>query len=259
MEQAESGGIRPLIAKTYEYLTGTWPGRGLLLLGIVGAAAGIWLAWWLISPLFLSGERADEMLISAPDPMTGQMPGGMDTPAPGGMETPAPGSMDTSTPSTDTSMPATGEQPPSSGGPVLIRTGEFNQIDRSHSGHGLANIYRLEDGSHVLQLEDAPGDTRTFSNSNGPAGEEVDGWEVSNGPQLAVYLSATLNNDSTRIPREERDTREEWVSLRSLGGVTSGTLSIPLPDDIDIDDYNSVVIWCVPFSVNFSSAALSTP
>lgn len=222
------------VTRFIEFLLTTWPGRGLLVLGLAGAGFGLWLAWFLISPLFLTGEQVNEELINAPT---------MEMPAPGG--TGGAG---------ETSMPAEGVVPPMSGDdPVLVLTGEFNQIDRFHYGHGLANIYRLPDGSHVLQLEDAPGDVRAFRSAHGEMGEEVDGWEISPGPQLAVYLSANTDFSSTSSRLGES------VSVRSLGGVTSGELSITLPDDLDIDDYRSVVIWCVPFGVNFTGATLSAP
>ena len=60
----------------------------------------------------------------------------------------------------DESMPGTE--------PTAVLTGQFEGADSAHSGSGTATVYELADGSRVLRFED---------------------FEVTNGPDLRVYLA----------------------------------------------------------------------
>ncbi len=113
-------------------------------------------------------------------------------------------------------------------GPIPLSMGTFTGADEFHQGKGLATIYRLEDGSHVLRLED---------------------FEVTNGPDLHVLLVPSNNP-------VDRDDIEGYVDLGSLKG-NIGNQNYGLPLDIDPDAFGSVVIYCQPFHVLFSAASLS--
>jgi len=89
-------------------------------------------------------------------------------------------------------------------------------------GSGTATIYQLDDGSHVLRLED---------------------FEVTNGPDLHVFL----------IPQD--GSMDGSVDLGSLKG-NIGDQNYELPVGVDITQFGSVMIYCVPFSVTFATAAL---
>jgi hypothetical protein len=112
--------------------------------------------------------------------------------------------------------------------PVSLLTGEFRDADSSHLGSGTATIYELEDGSVVLRFED---------------------FEVTNGPDLHVYLVPNDNPTSS-------DDLGGYVDLGSLKG-NIGDQNYEVPDGVDISDFGSVVIYCVPFHVFFSIAPLS--
>lgn len=112
----------------------------------------------------------------------------------------------------------------------VLKTGQFTDADRVHQGAGQAAFVRQPDGTVELQLTD---------------------FEVTNGPDLKVYLSAHAD------PASASDvTGNEWVSLGTLKG-NVGDQSYTLPADLDPATFNSVVIWCEAFGVLFSPAALS--
>ena len=93
--------------------------------------------------------------------------------------------------------------------------------DGIHDAGGRAYTIPLEDGSTVLRLED---------------------FYSTNGPGLRVYLAT--------------DTRAS--DYQSLGDLKAnrGNQNYEIPDGVDLEKYNHVLIWCEPFSVLFGSAAL---
>lgn len=130
------------------------------------------------------------------------------------------GSGDTST----TTATSTTEPPAA---PITLLTGEFRDADSSHQGTGTATIYELEDGSTLLRFEE---------------------FEVTNGPDLHVYL----------VPHEDPTSSGDltgYVDLGSLKG-NIGDQNYEIPDGVDISEFGSVVIYCVPFHVFFSIASL---
>ena len=109
---------------------------------------------------------------------------------------------------------------------VSLKTGSFRDEDRLHKGSGQATLYRLEDLSHVLRLEDL---------------------NVTNGPDLHVLLM---------VDPEGRDKDRGYLDLGKLKG-NIGNQNYPVPDGIDISEYNAVMIYCEPFHVIFSTAPLN--
>ncbi len=113
--------------------------------------------------------------------------------------------------------------------PTAIKSGEFRDRDAIHRGSGQAIIYRGSDGSHLLRLENL---------------------NVTNGPDLHVILT----------PRRDPDNRAEvmapgHVNLGQLKG-NRGNQNYPIPDSVDAEAQWSAVIYCMPFHVIFSVAAL---
>jgi electron transfer DM13 len=110
-----------------------------------------------------------------------------------------------------------------------IASGEFAGADAAHKGRGKAEILQTASGAFVLRLSE---------------------FEVTNGPDLEVYLSAAKN------PGKASDVLDaQFVSLGRLKG-NIGDQNYILPGDIDITNFGSVVIWCKQFSVLFASAGL---
>lgn len=94
--------------------------------------------------------------------------------------------------------------------------------DGIHDAGGSAYTISLGDGSSVLRLED---------------------FYSTNGPGLRVYLAT--------------DTKAtEYMSLGDLKA-NRGNQNYEIPEGLDLEKYNHVLIWCEPFSVLFGSAELS--
>ncbi len=67
-----------------------------------------------------------------------------------------------------------------------------------------------------------------------------------NGPDLNVYLTSAADGFG-----------DEYVDLGDLKG-NIGSQNYEIPADVDLDLYDTVVIWCVRFGVGFGSAELLT-
>jgi hypothetical protein len=136
----------------------------------------------------------------------------------------------TTTPSggTDTNVPtastttSTSVEPPSE--PRAISKGEFYGID--HSASGTATIYEL-DGSYVLRLED--------------------NTDIQNGPDLYVWLLSSADYEGSPT---------DFIDLGTLKGNVGGQ-NYQLPSEFDPAIHQSVLIWCLRFSVPFAAAPLS--
>src|SRR3989344_1608176 len=67
-------------------------------------------------------------------------------------------------------------------------------------------------------------------------------FETVNGPDLFIYLSSDLTND-------------DFIDLGEIKA-TKGNVNYILPENIDLEKYNKVLIWCRAFKVLFSYAEL---
>ena len=113
--------------------------------------------------------------------------------------------------------------------PFILAQGSFIDIDVIHGAEGTATIYQLEDGSHVLRFE---------------------GFRSTNGPDLHVILSSDPD------PRSRSQVGDNHIDLGALRG-NVGNQNYVIPADVDLTQYSSVVIYCVPFHVVFSTATLA--
>ena len=131
-----------------------------------------------------------------------------------------------------TIVPApTAEQPT----PVLpdaqaILTGQFTEIDAVRIGKGRATIYRSADGSLLLRFDE---------------------FSVTNGPQLQVYLTGATE------PKQKEDLSAGAPEF--LVGALKGTLGnqqFPIPKELAIERYRSVVIYSESLNLIYSFALL---
>ena len=119
------------------------------------------------------------------------------------------------------------ERSSESTGPVVVSRGSLDSLEHATSGSAL--IVRLEDGSHVVRLEDL---------------------DTSNGPDLRVILS----------DRPVSDDWHGWTDGRhvDLGGLEGnvGSSNYEIPRDVDPSDFRTVVVWCRRFTVGFAVAPI---
>jgi hypothetical protein len=108
---------------------------------------------------------------------------------------------------------------------VLVSSGGFESV--AHSAGGSASVIRTAEGQNVLTLTS---------------------FEVDNGPDLRVYLVAGPARDESEV--------DDFKDLGALKG-NKGNQQYELPRGLDLDRYETVVIWCRAFSVNFARAPLS--
>jgi hypothetical protein len=137
-------------------------------------------------------------------------------------------SAEPSTPqTTDLDVAAAGEV----AAPTELLTGTFVDADAAHRGSGSATVFELEDGSRVLRFEQ---------------------FEVTNGPDLHVLLVPTGET-------VDRDllTQVGYEDLGKLKG-NVGNQNYVVPHSFDSDGTWTVVVYCEPFHVVFSTAQLSS-
>ncbi|MEO1746540.1 MAG: DM13 domain-containing protein, partial [Pseudomonadota bacterium] len=90
-----------------------------------------------------------------------------------------------------------------------------------------------------------------LQNGSGETVLRLTEFEVTNGPDLEVWLSAVAD------PQSSSDVSgAQWLSLGQLKG-NVGDQTYTIPADADVSQYQSVVIWCEQFGVLFSPATLS--
>ena len=111
--------------------------------------------------------------------------------------------------------------------PVVVSKGEFVGQDASHQGSGTATIYRLSEG-HLLRFEQ---------------------FDVTNGPDLHVILTGHPS------PTTSAELHETYIDLGSLKG-NVGNQNFTIPAGVQVEPYQSVVIYCKPFQVIFAIAKL---
>ncbi len=114
--------------------------------------------------------------------------------------------------------------------PRVLASGNFVDADAVHKGSGVASLYELPDGRHVVRFED---------------------FRTTNGPALVVYLAKHPSPSSA-----DDVTDGGFVNLGKLKG-NVGNQNYEIPTGIDVAEYGSVVIWCELFGVLFSPAALA--
>ncbi len=100
-----------------------------------------------------------------------------------------------------------------------------------HEGKGKATVYQLADGSRVLRFED---------------------FQVLNGPELHVWLVPV-----NPVPNTVGTEIAGYVDLGKLKG-NIGSQNYPLPANLELAKFKSVVIWCQPFRVPFIAAPLAS-
>lgn len=215
-----------------------------LIIGVVAAAVLIAAGWYLASPLFIDNSVDEAFPFDLPD--TAAL-AAMDSDEMADLEadfmaavpdeeTVAQLSEEDRQIVTDEVMEAAAavmadketaeEMPAAEAEWVVAASGTFVGADNFHQGEGTATIFQQGD-QRVLRFEE---------------------FSVTNGPDLRVLLSTSPNPTS-------RSDLGDYIDLGSLKG-NMGNQNYEIPADVDLSQYQSVVIYCQPFHVLFSSASL---
>jgi hypothetical protein len=96
-------------------------------------------------------------------------------------------------------------------------------VDDFHFGEGTALLIETAPGEYTLRFED---------------------FSVRNGPDLFVYLSPDADGYA-----------DGAINLGELKA-TDGAFNYEIPPDVDVSRFNSAVVWCKQFAVEFASAPL---
>lgn len=187
--------------------------KSVIIPAIVVGIAGMALAWWLLSPLFLNSTVVEDFPTTVPQAVP---------------ETTVAADADKAI--VDAAEDVTTTEP-TAAEPTALVTGEIMGADSFHQGSGTATIYQLDDGSRVLRLESL---------------------DVTNGPDLHVYLTPVADPQSS-----EEVNADGYIDLGALKG-NRGDQNYEIPSDYELPDELSVVIYCVPFHVIFSTATLGS-
>lgn len=191
---------------------------GLIILGVCGVAG-----WYLVSPLFIDQVVQEDFPFEIPSPeklaqMSAEELKQMEAEV---MKVAAqmPGKV----------MQEPMPEVPHDVQPTTVAQGQLQDADAVHRGSGSVTIYRLAEGRHILRLENI---------------------NVTNGPALHVLLA------SHPAPSSRAEVKQGYVDLGSLKG-NIGSQNYDIPAATDISQFKSVVIYCMPFHVIFSTASLN--
>lgn len=125
-----------------------------------------------------------------------------------------------SQPATEAVVSTTAEQ--------LLMMGSFYNL--LYKGSGEVVVYQLADNSRILRLQD---------------------FSVDNGPDLYVYLVPV-----DPVPATSGAEIAGYYNLGSLKG-NVGNQNYEIPNELDLSQFKSVVIWCEAFAVPFAAAPLA--
>jgi hypothetical protein len=132
-----------------------------------------------------------------------------------------------------TVVPApTNEQPtPALPDAQVIGTGEFTELDAIHTAKGSVSLYRSANGDLLLRFDE---------------------FSVTNGPDLAVYLSGMA------APKTKEDLGGGGVPEFKVGPLkgSRGNQQYAIPRELTITRYKSVVIYSESLATVYSSAPL---
>lgn len=197
----------------------------LIAVGLIVVVVGGAGAWWLGSPLFLDQVVEEELPFEIP---TEEEMADMSEDELAKVTADV---MDAAAKMPDKEMEEEMPEMADDAQPVAVAQGQFRDADDFHQGSGTATLYRLPDGTHLLRFED---------------------FRVTNGPQLHVLLA----NHAEPANRNDLEAAG-YVDLGALKG-NVGSQNYEIGANIAVDGVQSIVIYCKPFHVVFSTATLSS-
>lgn len=106
-----------------------------------------------------------------------------------------------------------------------------------------ADVVTVVDGEFEGRAHPTSGQAVVLTDGTDQRFLRFENFETDNGPDLNVYLAPG------------GDVSQGFVDLGDLKG-NIGTQNYEIPPDVDLDVFDTVVIWCVRFSVSFGEAGL---
>jgi hypothetical protein len=100
-------------------------------------------------------------------------------------------------------------------------------------------------GTFVGKAHPTDGSASVLGNGSGQRFVRFENFATDNGPDLNVYLVNSSTGDVS-----------DYIDLGDLKG-NIGDQNYELPVGVDLSVYDTVVIWCVRFSVSFGEATLA--
>lgn len=128
----------------------------------------------------------------------------------------------------------------------LPGSSDSGSVDSAAGGGGGADLTTTAQGDFAGLAHDVQGEAMVLETKDGELFLRFEDFEVENGPDLRVYLSAA---------GEGGDYGADFVDLGGLKG-NIGDQNYSIPESTDVTKYRSAVIWCRRFSVAFAVADL---
>lgn len=196
----------------------------IIIIGVLGLLA---VSWYLLSPLFINKEVSEDLPEDFNFPTEEEI-ADMTTEEKMEMEKKMlMESEDMQDVVVEDSMDEAKEMMDMPSVSSVLSAGIFGDADSFHKGSGNVSILDNGQGSQVVRFEN---------------------FNVTNGPDLRVLLSTSENPTS-------HDTLGSYIELGKLKG-NMGDQNYSVPSGVDASIYKSVVIYCKPFQVVFSTATL---
>jgi hypothetical protein len=120
---------------------------------------------------------------------------------------------------------------PNMTGPVEVGNGSFRKLDPIRQASGNVTIYQQADNTKVVRFEN---------------------FGVVNGPDLRVVMSQSSTPDTVELMKAN----DSEIDLGAIRG-TSGSQNYDVPAELDLSQYNTVVIYSRTLNVVYSYAVLS--
>jgi hypothetical protein len=110
-------------------------------------------------------------------------------------------------------------------------------------------------GSFAAGEHATSGTAQIVQGDNGRELQFTADFQTSNGPDLVVVLHKSADVIGGTTPPAYPLAEGDYVVLAPLTA-PSGAQTYVIPDDINLEDYVSVAIWCRQFNATFGAAAL---
>ena len=119
---------------------------------------------------------------------------------------------------------------------------EFPIIENSDSLEENTNIvFNILQANFIASAHDVKGKALIIDDK-GKKILRFQDFETINGPDLFIYLSSDLE-------------AKDFINLGEIKA-TKGNVNYDLPSNVNLNNYNHVLVWCEPFKVLFSYSVL---